>query len=524
MVMTQNTASKNDVFYLTSANVVGEEQTSFELGEHITPQNAQRLEHWQGSEELSSGIQQLTDLVANVTEAYTAAICLRIPGDSLLQPVGVHTLSKDFLHDATIPFGSGLIGWTAENGVRISVSPFEHDATTLLCYSCDQELKSFLAVPILDQDKQLLGVISCDSKKSYAFPKITEKLLLDCALQARLLLQLHTELATEKRDRTARQDDVADFLEVLRHKESEKQLLSAVARIPDGIVERDALVVMVTRHLGVGKGTFYSASEPGSTEHRLLELVCKHKKILCADRSVHALPRNDNEKRSFLSIPIRVVGVEAGSLNLLSKPFKAFSPTEIATLEKIASVVGQELERQRLRERFASNTEETGVLSWKHFSITAEQMLEEGKKQREEFSLLRFSIENMGEIEDIAGVESSTQILSKLMRLVEQVKGQAAVSTYLYGSQVLVLLPDDHAERAIARLKALLKSVRVEEFAIEPPLETTKLGEVILRGLHVARAQFPRDGESLGELCIKSLRTLDLATRSTGETAHAGKW
>ena len=108
---------------------------------------------------------------------------------------GVHTLSRDLIHTAEIPHGRGLVGWTAENKVRISVCPFEHDATTLRYYRSDQDLKSFLAVPILPrsggpQQETLLGVIACDSKKNYAFAKITEKILVDCSVQAANIIEL----------------------------------------------------------------------------------------------------------------------------------------------------------------------------------------------------------------------------------------------------------------------------------------------------------------------------------------------
>src|SRR4029077_2966698 len=37
-----------------------------------------------------------------------------------LELVAFHTLSREIIPHARIGFGSGLVGWTAENGVRIS--------------------------------------------------------------------------------------------------------------------------------------------------------------------------------------------------------------------------------------------------------------------------------------------------------------------------------------------------------------------------------------------------------------------
>jgi hypothetical protein len=79
----------------------------------------------------------------------------------------------------------------ASHGRSIHVSPFELDSRTLGIYSADQQLKSFIGIPISLQDpydmlsaagvgrNQLLGVLACDSKKSFAFSKIQGKLLED---------------------------------------------------------------------------------------------------------------------------------------------------------------------------------------------------------------------------------------------------------------------------------------------------------------------------------------------------------
>ena len=118
--------------------------------------------------DFANALTQLAQLVANITDSYTTAIFLTANSPQrILNLAAIHSLSRDTISDTSINFGSGLIGWAAENGVRISVCPFEHDATTLRCYTQDQALKSFIAVPTLDPaSSEILGVISCDSKKS----------------------------------------------------------------------------------------------------------------------------------------------------------------------------------------------------------------------------------------------------------------------------------------------------------------------------------------------------------------------
>jgi hypothetical protein len=89
---------------------------------------------------------------------------------------------------------AGLIGWVAKHGRAIHVSPFDRDSRTLGVYSTDQELKSFIAVPIkLPNSTSIWGVVACDSRKSFAFSKLQGKLLEELAEQATCLLRMGYE-------------------------------------------------------------------------------------------------------------------------------------------------------------------------------------------------------------------------------------------------------------------------------------------------------------------------------------------
>ena len=107
-------------------------------------------------------------------------------------------------------------------------------------------------------------------------------------------------------------DPVPEMLELLREQTSEEELLNAACQIPEEIIDRDALAIVVTENSG--EGSLYTSGEIDHLQHRLLELVYRHKKVICGERSVHVLPNRDMESRSFLSVPFRVMGEEAGSL------------------------------------------------------------------------------------------------------------------------------------------------------------------------------------------------------------------
>lgn len=459
--------------------------------------------------ELRERLNQLAGLIANMTEAYSVVVFLA--QDSLsksgeqtrsLSVEGVHTLSRDFVHGATIGFGRGLVGWTAENKVRISVCPFEHDAVTLGYYTQDQGLKSFIAVPIISEQDELLGVISCDSKKSYAFAKIAEKILIECATQAAGLIELvdraHIQAKTQ---RAIPQDSLESTLSTLRGFDSEDALLTAVSKLPSELISRDALVVMTTQEGGVGSGKFYTSSSEERIGHRLFDLVCRHKKILCKDRSVHALPVDDIKNRSFLSIPFKVLEKEAGSLNLLSSPSQDFSTNEIIALEKVAVVLGRELERIRLRDLLGNKAELSGHLSWKHFLIRGKARLAEAQSRGQHLRLYRLELSNLNEVEEFGGIEIASAALHKILRLVEQIARPPAISCCLYGTAILILCERSEGERIILRLKRLIERIGVNDFLPDERNPSFKIGEMLLKGLKVGSSNFPEDVDTIPLLC-----------------------
>lgn len=481
--------------------------------------------------DLQSHLTRLAELVANVTESYTTAIFL-VDENATLQAVAVHTLSRDFVSDARIPIGSGLVGWTGQHGVRVSVCPFEHDATTLLYYTKEQDLKSFMALPIIDSNNRLLGVISCDSKRTYAFSKVTEKVMCDCAAQAATLVALHGLLDGAKLIGAPKEDDLTTELEKLRQFVDEDTLLSAVAELSPAIISRDALVVITSPMAGITNGSYYTGHGESRANHRLLETLCKHKKVLCADRSVLARPVDDIQKRSFLSVPFRMLGREAGSFNLLSKPGGSFHAAEIEALERIAEVVGKQVELIRLRNLHASAKETTNISSWKVFASQANALLQDAKKQRRSLALYRLALTDLSEIEELFGVEAATIAMQSLMRLVDQVKPQGSPACYLYGTNVLVLLDAAEAPTIIARLTRLVERISLAGTIGGPQPGTSDFGARIAERFVQSNARYPRDGETLATLIAKTLPGIQKTSKTTNqeqpfvfeEVAHAGSW
>jgi len=106
-------------------------------------------------------------------EAYTAALFIKEPAKEILKMENFQTFSKNILADCEIEPGEGMVGWVFREQKPLNVNNFERSTTTLKFYSADEEIKSFLAVPLPENG----GVLSVDSKKGYIFTDIKEKIL-----------------------------------------------------------------------------------------------------------------------------------------------------------------------------------------------------------------------------------------------------------------------------------------------------------------------------------------------------------
>ena len=454
---------------------------------------------------LTQSLTSMSQLIANTIEAYSAVIFLADRTTKNLTVGAYHTLSRDFVRNVIIPYGSGLIGWTAENKNRVSVCPFENDSTTLLYYLVNQNLKSFISLPILNEREELLGVLACDSKKTYAFSKIVEKVLHDCARQAAILIELHQQLSGYQNIITPSRDSLASFLEDLRKLDNEDDLLNQACQIPQDVIRHDALVVLTLSENGAGQNTYYSLSNNRQVNHHLMEHVCRNKKMISNDKSVHVGSSNDPYHQSFLSVPFRFLSREAGSFNLLSAASEPFSTPQIEALEQIAKVVGRELERIRLHDRFFESAGSNGITSWKNFKAQGMVALQQLPHRSQ--SLIRIDFENLHEVEHRLGIEGSLSLIEKATRLIEQLKRHDAIACRVYGTRFFILTEKSEAASFVARFQKLIEKISLKDLGLNESLREKIFGRtpgaLLLNGTVVYTAHAPRDGETIAELCSR---------------------
>jgi signal transduction protein with GAF and PtsI domain len=121
--------------------------------------------------------QELRDainLLADITEAFTAALFLRREKDGPLRPFIWHTLSRSFRADADIAPGEGLVGFVAKHGTPVDVDRYKQGSNATLLYEHDEGVKAFVGMPV-GQD----GVLVVDTKNRLAFGEREKKIIRD---------------------------------------------------------------------------------------------------------------------------------------------------------------------------------------------------------------------------------------------------------------------------------------------------------------------------------------------------------
>jgi|GEM_PF-1989455 len=107
--------------------------------------------------------------------------------------VTAHSISDSLCRDCRIQVGNGLLGWVAQYGRPIHMSPFDGDSMTLGIYSESVQLKSLAALPIpipfeATNDQRSYGVLMCDNTRSLSFTKQQIKHLEDLTTEISRLL------------------------------------------------------------------------------------------------------------------------------------------------------------------------------------------------------------------------------------------------------------------------------------------------------------------------------------------------
>ncbi|MGL4208100.1 MAG: GAF domain-containing protein [Candidatus Adiutrix sp.] len=118
-------------------------------------------------------LQDLMDLCLNNLDGYSAVLFVANKMGGPLGLAALQSLSKNIDPSVKISPGKGLLGWVYKNAKAVNVDEVSFETERLLFYTCDENIKSFMAVPL----PAISGVLAVDSKQQYIFTDKSAKLL-----------------------------------------------------------------------------------------------------------------------------------------------------------------------------------------------------------------------------------------------------------------------------------------------------------------------------------------------------------
>jgi hypothetical protein len=110
-----------------------------------------------------------------------------------IEMVAAHSASPTLTRDCRIQVGSGLLGWVAEHGRPIHITPFDAASSSLGIYTDNEQLKALAALPVpmpaeYRDAQHCHGVLMCDSVRALSFTKLQVKHLEDLTTEISRLL------------------------------------------------------------------------------------------------------------------------------------------------------------------------------------------------------------------------------------------------------------------------------------------------------------------------------------------------
>lgn len=473
--------------------------------------------------ELRKDLDSLIRLVSNVTDSFTSALFLMSESRSRLELASLHTLSHHLIQDASIEMGHGLIGRVAQRGESVNVSEFHQDIRALQYYSADEEIKSFLAVPV--GIKEVIGVLSIDSKREYTFTTKVQKILLGFAEQFSRVLSSHGAQGLERMG-TRALASLLDFNLRLFSRPDIPSILDLLGNVHRELIHCDGTAVILRegreedyRIARVAGCPSLLPKAPVSIDQSLAGWVVRRAKALnlphlkgYARKTFIFFPGEPELKvRSFLGVPLIVEGEAIGALAFIGKALNTFTHDHLQLASLIACQSSQVLAQAEMRARWQNLREYdpvTGLPNHRSFKRSLERIARKGIQQREDLYLMMVEPDRSERLLASHGLEAYEGLIQQVALLLQRIIGREdSIARAADEGFVLALRQTSHA-------LAQRFSQRIKD-AIEESIFMVGNREIRL-GVHIGFFPFPGNEASVSEFLAKSWAAFQAAKGSGG--------
>jgi len=455
-------------------------------------------------------LNQLVELTGNASNAFTIALYKVDPDDNVLALRHYVSLSSNFDTEAIIAFGEGPIGTVAQSKQPYLDEHFDQDSTILGIYKKNEDLKSFLALPVVY--KKLEGVLVIDSKESYSLPTKQQKII------SGLANQMAWYLNQEKRETLGEEPPESlfrDLISYCRHitESPEKaNVMERLMNVPPSILPCDGYAVIwfdsdkrgkVSKYRGFNKSVANIAIHlgkglAGSCAKNQCPVILRN----IADRHT-VIFGTEEEKEPFLSLiaaPIVFNNHLYGVVICGSNNAESFSELELNSLTLMAYSAATAIFCGTTREQWNYNKnldQITGIPNHRFLTEYAAELEEDIFKNRNPACFLSLQVSNLPELYLSFGVKHGDQlqrgIASTLSKILPSPKYIFKFSETTY---IVILISQERSSALLLKEKLKLVFNKAPLFIDGHAMKlNTKLG----------MSCFPDNGKTLSQLIGTSL-------------------
>ncbi len=457
-------------------------------------------------------IQSLVRLAGNVTDAFTAALFLvdETKRDRLVLEA-FQSLSNNIIPGATIPIGHGLVGWVAKHERHTYAKNFRHDTTTLQFYSKDEDIKSFAATPIFDQDR-LLGVLAVDSKQQYVFTEKQTKLLSEFGeafarviTQGKKRIRLHNEAVNI--------NALSEIAEMASGCETVSELTRMIRIHGPSLIPHDYLVFAI-RSFGDKEFHLLQSSEDGSgqvketplplTHYRLGWVIHQARAIYLPVLEAPVIPGDNKKWGSFIGAPMFANNLVTGAIGLMSRKPEAFRQVDLKSLSILSVICAS-----TFTSLYLLNKSENARLSDPLTETVAYRaLLKKHKGMERNGAIALIDLKNFGRVNQELGLDGGDSVLLEMaQRLTRVVNNRGEVSRFC-GDKFILAFPGLTRRQIASTLKEVLESI--DSF----PFHYNGIEIYITPVAGVAVC--PEDGHGAEELLLKAQHAAEQAKLASG--------
>lgn len=467
-----------------------------------------------------SDFDNLVKLVVNVLDAFTVAFFVKAEDGGEYRLFSWFSLGNTVNPDASFLPGQGIIGWVAKEQKPITVKEFSHDTATLKLYNTQENLKSFMAVPVM-RGERMIGVLTVDSKRQYVFTDKHQKILQDFAGIFAQETVRHEELwnlCQEAGNLEAIQEVVLEMAAA----EKMTHIVAALYQNINKLIPNEKFIFAL-KASEEGKFHIFARQEGAGDELRKIPLemdrslmgwvVRKNQPlnhhVLGESRQEFELDGGERrEFRSFLGVPMVVRKHVIGALGVLSVRSNCFTAADeriLAILGSVAAsyVAGSYAYGISLISRKVDSL--TGLGNYLYLNEKIEQV---GDAHG---ALLALDIRDFSRVTREFSVSAADNALVEIASFFKRVVDKSGYVARYYGDVFLIFLKDHSRDDALTAAAKLLELLRTKNFFIDDK-------KTVFEG-NIGIAFYPDDGKSGNTLIKHSFGALKIARQTAQSVA-----